>query len=149
METDNNLTNYIKSTISHWVGKNFGSQEVDDPSWDIEALSSYLAKELTKRDIKQANLVPHELTILLRTDSNEAHEIAKVNEKINQFGGMVLKVENEGKKRLAYRVQDEDYAIYCYLDIAIPRDAPVKLSSWLNVDDGVLRYLLVRKDNRR
>lgn len=149
MESNNNLTNYIQATISHWVGKNFGSQELDNPSWNIEALSSYLARELGKRESKLKGLMPYELTVLFRTDCDESSALAEVERIIKQYGGEIINEENDGKKRLAYKIQNEEFAIYYYLDIMIPSDAPAKLSSWLNLEDEVLRYLLVRKDTRR
>ena len=48
MQLNGNVEKFIKDNIYHWVGKNFGSQEADDPSWNIEALSEYLTKKLYK-----------------------------------------------------------------------------------------------------
>lgn len=38
----------IKEIITKWVGKNFGTQEMEDPSWDIGALSEEIAKHATE-----------------------------------------------------------------------------------------------------
>lgn len=149
MELNNNLTSYIETTISHWVRKNFGSQEVNEPSWNIRELSSYLAKELSKREEKKNNLVPHELTVLFRTDCDESRVVSRVKRTIAQFGGEIVSEENAGNKRLAYRINNEDYAIYYYFNILVPKDSPAKLSSSLNINDDVLRYLLVKEDTRR
>lgn len=151
MESNDNLTDFLEKTIYHWVGKNFGSQEAEDPSWSIEALSSYLAKELARRNGKKDNLVPHELTILFRTDCADIDkEVGKITSKIKEIGGETAYVERDGeKKRLAYNINGEEFAVYFYFDIMIPRDAPATLSAWLNIKDTVLRYLLVRKDTRR
>lgn len=34
--------------IHHWVGKNYGSQEMGDPSYDIVSLGMFLERELNK-----------------------------------------------------------------------------------------------------
>lgn len=31
------------NAIRKWVGKNYGTQEMEDPSWDIKALADYLS----------------------------------------------------------------------------------------------------------
>lgn len=149
MKADNNLTDYLEATISHWVGRNFGSQEVNEPSWNIKELSSYLARKLGEREEKRQKLVPHELTVLFRTDCQENIEVERVRRFIKDFGGEIILEENDGKKRLAYNIKNQEYAIYYYFDIMIPKDSPVKLSGVLNIDDQVLRYLLVQKDTRR
>lgn len=61
--TTNDLQEFLSKTIYHWVGRNFGSQEADDPSWNIEALSKYLAKELNTRERAITNTKPYELTV--------------------------------------------------------------------------------------
>lgn len=149
MESKNNLTDYIQKTISHWVGRNYGSQEAEDPSWNIKELSSYLARKLGERGENRQKLVPYELSVLFRTDCQENIEVERVRHFIRDFGGEIILEENDGKKRLAYNIKNQEYAIYYYFDIMIPKDSPVKLSGVLNIDDQVLRYLLVQKDTRR
>ena len=39
--------------------------------------------------------------------------------------------------------------IYYYYIVSLPPEAPAKISSVMNITDEVLRYLLVRKDERR
>lgn len=38
------INDKIKAIIHNWVGKNFGTQEAEDPSWDIEALAEELGR---------------------------------------------------------------------------------------------------------
>ena len=59
------------------------------------------------------------------------------------------RVENDGKKRLAYSISGQDFAVYYFIDVELPAEAPAKLSSVLNITDEVLRYLLVRVDERK
>lgn len=49
MELNDKLTNFFRWEITNWVAKNFGTQEAEDPSWNIEALSAHLASELLKK----------------------------------------------------------------------------------------------------
>ena len=140
---------FIYDTIKHWVGKNFGSQEADDPSWDIDSLSNYLARQLEMRDLKVLDLKRYELTVLLPEEVDYESAIAKVENHVEQVGGRVVSKENDGVKRLAYAINNHERADYVYLNIDLPKDAPVKLSTWLNINDEVLRYLLVQADTGR
>lgn len=150
MQPKNNLTDFIEATISHWVGRNFGSQELNEPSWNIKELSSYLSKQLTKDYLKRDGFVEYELTTLLPEEADTQEVETKISEYITRnLGGVVDKVDDEGVKRLAYAIRNKEQARYIYWNIALPKDGAVKLSSWLNINDNVLRYLLVQADTRR
>lgn len=147
--TINDLQDFLSKKIYHWVGRNFGSQEADDPSWNIDDLSKYLAKELRQRDRAIANTKPYELTVLFRTELDAEKELYKVREMIEREGGKVVYMEVDGKKRLAYSINNEEYAIYTYMNLELPEGKPATISSKLNITDEVLRYLLVQSDTRR
>lgn len=36
----------ISRAIAEWVGKNFGEQELDDPSWNIEDLAYWIEESM-------------------------------------------------------------------------------------------------------
>lgn len=93
----------------------------------------------------------YELTVLAHPDleMNPDPALDKVRKTIEQFGGKIIKEENEGKKRLAYKIGKQDFALYYYFDVSLPSDAPSKISSTLNITDEVLRHLLVRVDERK
>lgn len=92
----------------------------------------------------------YELTILIHPDLEVDLEapLAKVRGIITGAGGKVTSEDNWGKKKLAYRLKKEDFAVYVYLDLSLPADAPAKISSTLNITDEVLRYLLVAVDEK-
>ena len=88
----------------------------------------------------------YELTVLFHPDleMNLDPAIDKITN-----GGKITKEENDGKKRLAYAIGGQDFAVYYFFDVQLPVDAPAKISSNLNIADEVLRYLLVRVDERK
>lgn len=92
----------------------------------------------------------YELTILSHKDIDQVELRGYITDKIKELRGDVVSFTDEGVKRLAYAINGEEMANYTFYDLRLPQDAPVKLSSWLNtyVDD-VLRYLLVKTDERR
>lgn len=92
----------------------------------------------------------YELTVLIHPDLEVDLEtpLAKVREIITSAGGEITKEDNWGKKKLAYKINKEDFAIYVYFEANLPADAPLKISNTLNITDEVIRYLLVTVDEK-
>lgn len=93
----------------------------------------------------------YELSVLFHPDleMNLDPALDKVKKIIEQNGGKIEKEDNDGKKRLAYSINGQDFAVYYFINLSLPADAPAKISSTLNITDEVLRYLLVRVDARK
>ena len=93
----------------------------------------------------------YELSVLFHPDleMNLEPALDKVKKLIESNGGKIVKEENDGKKRLAYSINSQDFAIYYYYDLQLPASAPAKISSTLNITDEVIRYLLVTVDERK
>jgi small subunit ribosomal protein S6 len=92
----------------------------------------------------------YELTFLIHPDLEADLDtpLNKVRELIKSTGGEIVKEDNWGKKKLAYKINKEDFAIYVYMDVKLPADAPLKISNTLNITEEVLRYLLVTVDEK-
>ena len=93
----------------------------------------------------------YELTVVFHPDleMNLDPALDKVKKVIESNQGKITKEENDGKKRLSYSIKGQDFAVYYFVDVQLPADAPTKISSQLNITDEVLRYLLVRVDERK
>lgn len=92
----------------------------------------------------------YELTVLVHPDFESDLEKAldKVRGLVAANGGEVVKEDNWGKKKLAYAIKGQDFAIYVAMDVKLPATAPLKISNTLNITDEVLRYLLVKAEAR-
>ena len=92
----------------------------------------------------------YELTVLIQPDLEAKLEepLAKVRDIVAKAGGKIIKEDNWGKKKLAYSIRKEEFAVYVYFEAELPSDAPLKISSTLNITDEVLRYLLVKVDHK-
>lgn len=92
----------------------------------------------------------YELTVLIHPDLEVDLEapLNKVRKLVTGNGGKVVSEDNWGKKKLAYRIKGEDFAVYVALDVMLPAEAPLKISNTLNITDEVLRYLLVKVDEK-
>ena len=93
----------------------------------------------------------YELSILFHPDleMNLDPALDKIKKLIKTAGGKIVKEEPEGKKRLAYPIDGNEFAIYYFLNIELPAEAPSKISSTLGITDEVIRFLIVKADPRR
>ncbi|HVI68916.1 MAG TPA: 30S ribosomal protein S6 [Magnetospirillaceae bacterium] len=90
----------------------------------------------------------YELVVLLHPDLEIDLEkpLGKVRKIIADNQGDITKEENWGKRKLAYSIKKEDFAMYVYMEVALPAETVKKLQSTLNITDEVLRYLLTAVD---
>ena len=90
----------------------------------------------------------YELTVLIHPDLEADLEtpLTTVRDIVTGNGGKVTSEDNWGKKRLAYRIAKEDFAVYVFMEIELPAAAVAKVDSTLNITDSVLRHLLVSVD---
>lgn len=92
----------------------------------------------------------YELVVLLHPDLEIDLEkpLAKVRQILADNGGEIVKEDNWGKRKLAYRIGKEDFAVYVYMEVKFPAEGVKKVQSTLNITDEVLRYLLTAVDPR-
>ena len=90
----------------------------------------------------------YELTVLIHPDleANLDDALSKVKNIITEAGGKIEKENIWGKKKLAYQINREVFAVYIYFEVALPPEAPIVISNTLNITEEVLRYLLVPVD---
>lgn len=90
----------------------------------------------------------YELTVLLHPDLEIDLEkpLGKVEKIIADNGGKVVKQDNWGKRKLAYQIKKQDFAVYVLLEVAIAPASASKVQGLLNITDEVIRYLMVEKD---
>lgn len=92
----------------------------------------------------------YELTVLIHPDREADLEksLKTIRDLVKSNGGEIKKEDNWGKKRLAYRIKKQDFAVYVSFDVILPVEAPLKISNSLNITDDCLRYLLVKIDEK-
>jgi len=85
-----------------------------------------------------------ELTILLPEEITMI-EVEKLEKLIKRYAKITSK-EVSGVKRLAYPIYNRERALYIYYDIDMPSNEVSSLANKLNINDNILRYLLVKAD---
>ena len=93
----------------------------------------------------------YELTIVFHPDleMNIDPALDKVKKILESSKAKIINEEVDGKKRLSYKIANQDFGLYYYFDLQLPPEAPAKISSAFNIADEILRYLLVRTDERK
>lgn len=90
----------------------------------------------------------YELTVLFQPDLevNLEPALKKVRDIITSNKGKITSEDNWGKKKLAYRIAREDFAVYVYFEVELPAQAAGKIDQTLNITDEVIRHLLASVD---
>ncbi len=95
----------------------------------------------------------YELTVLIHPDleMNLQPALDKIGKIIDAAGGKITKEVNEGKKRLASKVKKQEFAVYYYYELDLPKGKGVakKVTDALDIQDEYLRHLLVTVDENR
>jgi small subunit ribosomal protein S6 len=65
---------------------------------------------------------------------------------ITEQGGQVEKVDEWGKRRLAYPIEDFREGYYVLMNFTADANTPQELERVYKITDGVIRYLIVRED---
>ena len=91
----------------------------------------------------------YELALVLRPDLDEEAKVAesqKVQDLITRFGGTIDKIDDWGKRRLAYEIQKVNEGFYSFITFSSESDTPNELEKRMRIKENVLRYLVVRQD---
>lgn len=75
--------------------------------------------------------------------------IARFNELITGNGGSVDKVEEWGRKRLAYAIDYKTEGYYVLVNFQAEADLPKELERNLQISDSVIRYQVIRLIERK
>jgi small subunit ribosomal protein S6 len=74
--------------------------------------------------------------------------IERFNNLIQQEGGQVENVDEWGKRRLAYPIDDLNEGYYVLVNFSAESDLPEELERNYKITDDILRYLTIRLDEK-
>ena len=77
-------------------------------------------------------------------DSARVEVINRFSDLVEKNGGKVDRVDEWGKRRLAYAIQYKTEGYYVLMYIKAPADLPREIERNMQISDSVLRYLTVR-----
>jgi small subunit ribosomal protein S6 len=88
-------------------------------------------------------------TIFVIDASLEEEKIAALKERFTNLiseNGELVSVDDWGKKRLAYPIDFKTEGWYVFVEFKAKGDLPKEMERVYNITDGILRSLVVRKD---
>jgi small subunit ribosomal protein S6 len=71
---------------------------------------------------------------------------SKVEKILADNKAKVTNVDNWGKRKLAYPIAKQDFAVYVFYTVEMPAANVAKLEQTLNITDEVIRFLITRPD---
>ena len=94
----------------------------------------------------------YEALFVIRPDASE-EVVSEVTEKaqlqVTRNGGIVLGLENWGRKKLAYEINHFTEGVYIKMDFEAPGDVIDKLSRHFVMTEEVVRYQTTRQDEKK
>ena len=81
----------------------------------------------------------------LANGEEAAKELAAKFQAMISENGTLDSVDEWGKRKLAYLINDEESGYYVLYNYTSGTDFPAELSRVLKITDGVLRYLVIKK----
>lgn len=92
----------------------------------------------------------YELAVLyhpdLEVDLDKGEQ--RVKKIIEDNKGKIVETDNWGKKKLAYPINKLESAVYVFYTVELEPKSLAKIESTLNITDEVLRYLIVKIDEK-
>lgn len=93
----------------------------------------------------------YQSVLILKPDLDEAQvdqSVEKITSLIKKFGGSVLKLDQWGKKRLAYRVKKNKFGYYLNVYHTCEQGRIPDLEKEYQLYDLVIKYLVIRLQER-
>jgi len=89
----------------------------------------------------------YEITVVVKPNLEEDAlnaEFAQIQELFERFGAVVEKVDDWGKRKLAYEIQKIGEGFYRFFTVSAEANAPAEIESRIRLRENVLRYLIIR-----
>ena len=87
----------------------------------------------------------YELMVIVHPDLDEEASSQALEDWIVKSGGSIEKIDNWGKRRLAYEIQKQNEGVYFLHYISMPSEAVADLEKNLRILEPVMRFLIIAK----
>ncbi|MGH7157286.1 MAG: 30S ribosomal protein S6 [Candidatus Saccharimonadales bacterium] len=96
----------------------------------------------------RSSLNGYEIAVLYHPDleidlEKAENRVAKI---ITDNGGKITKTDNWGKRKLAYPIKKQDFAVYVFYTAEMPADNITRVEQTFNITDEIVRFLITRPD---
>ncbi|GAA4724358.1 30S ribosomal protein S6 [Brevibacillus fulvus] len=91
----------------------------------------------------------YEVMYVLRPDLEEEKvkaNVARYSEIVTNYGGEITKLQEMGKRRLAYEINKFREGFYVLMNFNANADAVAEAERLMKINDDIIRFLFVRED---
>jgi small subunit ribosomal protein S6 len=91
----------------------------------------------------------YELAFILNPEVNEEQTqtiLGRVSQVVENHGGQIVKVNQWGRRRLAYPIEHHRDGLYVFIDMILTPETVIELERTLKVSEEVLRHMVKRRD---
>ncbi len=91
----------------------------------------------------------YELAFILQPEVNEEQTrvvLDRVEQVVTNHSGQIVRVNQWGRRRLAYPIQHNRDGFYVFIDMILTPETVIELDRTLKVSEDVLRYMIKRRD---
>lgn len=90
----------------------------------------------------------YEISVLYHPDLEIDLEKAssKIEKIIKDNGGKITKTDNWGRRKLAYPIKKQEFAVYVFYAVEMPGENLQKVEQTFNITDEIIRFLITRPD---
>ena len=71
---------------------------------------------------------------------------SRVEKIFTDNGAKVTNTDNWGKRKLAYSIAKQDFAVYVFYTVDMPAENVGKVEQTFNITDEIIRFLITRPD---
>jgi len=96
------------------------------------------------RDYELTLVVPPQLRA-----EKQKEQLEKIKKIISSLKGEVKRTEEWGKKQLAYPIKKSEMGYYFFWEIQLPEKSLGEFNQKLRIEEGLLRYLIVKIEKRQ
>ena len=93
----------------------------------------------------------YEIALVLSSkidDEARTATLERLKHRVARSGSTITDIDEKGKQRLAYEIQDMIAGYYYFVHFEGPDEAPQYIESHIRIYENVLRYLIVRQDEK-
>ena len=93
----------------------------------------------------------YDLGVIINPDAGDEQARAivdRVTTTVGGIGGQVVRVNAQGRRRLAYPIDHHRDGLYFYFDLIMPPEGVTELDRLLKVNEDVVRHLILVRDPR-
>jgi small subunit ribosomal protein S6 len=90
----------------------------------------------------------YEIAVLYHPDLEIDLEKAtsKIGKILADNKAKIVKTDNWGKRKLAYPIAKQDFAVYVFYTVDMPGAAVAKIEQTFNITDEIIRFLITKPD---